>query len=468
MAGWVQLHSQPTSTETALLPLNPGPQTQQAELLANQPGQSQETGNFSQRPQIAYGKNSSDVNDVQSRTQQVNKVKQENQKKPETYDFSWAMGNIMRNGEGLLAKNQVKQPRSEKVVVSMGSMAPLWLSGSPNQLAVARLVRIGDREVCQGVLFDWPKLQAVLADEVKDLFPEATFEPELDPQPAAPTMKWLPVRLNTGPIDAPPVASWTPLRIGLASAWAAALVALAAVGLGGWSLISLSERRVRFVSAVTHELRTPLTTLRLYLDMMTGGLVNEPAQQAEYLQTLHGETERLNRLVANVLDFSRLERQRPRLDKTTVPVAELLEQVRSNWEERCKSADKELIAANDLSEGATVHTDVKLVEQVLGNLVDNACKYSRGAADPRICLRARREGSRLVLEVEDHGPGVAPRELRSIFRPFRRGTGVDATAGGVGLGLALARQWASLLGGSLSITPGEAGAGARFRLELPA
>jgi signal transduction histidine kinase len=279
-------------------------------------------------------------------------------------------------------------------------------------------------------------------------------------------MKWLPVRLNPGPVEMPPVPSWTPLRIGLMSAWAAALVALAAVGLGGWSLISLSERRVRFVSAVTHELRTPLTTLRLYLDMLTGGMVTEPAQQTEYLQTLHGETERPNRLVANVLDFSRLERQRPRLDKTTVPVAALVEQVRSDWEERCKSAEKELIAENALPEGATVHTDVKLVEQVLGNLVDNACKYSRGAADTRIWLRSRQERGRLVLEVEDRGPGVAPGERRSIFRPFRRGVGVE-TAGGVGLGLALAREWASLLGGSLSVSPGANGTGARFRLELP-
>ena len=111
---------------------------------------------------------------------------------------------------------------------------------------------------------------------------------------------------------------WTPLRIGLTLAWAAALVALLAVGLGGWSLIDLSERRIRFVSAVTHELRTPLTTLRLYLDMLTGGLVQEENQKTEYLHTLNTETDRLNRLVGNVLDFSRLENQRPRLEPDAV------------------------------------------------------------------------------------------------------------------------------------------------------
>ncbi len=92
-------------------------------------------------------------------------------------------------------------------------------------------------------------------------------------------MSALPVQLVPGPEAAPADPGWTPLRIGLALAWAAALVALLAVGLVGWSLFDLSERRIRFVSAVTHELRTPLTTLRLYLDMLTGGMVKEERQK---------------------------------------------------------------------------------------------------------------------------------------------------------------------------------------------
>ena len=82
-------------------------------------------------------------------------------------------------------------------------------------------------------------------------------------------------------------------------------------------------------------------------------------------------------------------------------------------------------------------------------------------------LRARAEGSRIVLEVEDRGPGVAKRERRSIFRPFRRGKDADVIAGGVGLGLALSQRWAALLGGRLSVQPGAGKQGACFRLELP-
>src|SRR5207245_3276281 len=104
-----------------------------------------------------------------------------------------------------------------------------------------------------------------------------------------------------------------------------------------------SERRIRFVSAVTHELRTPMTTLRLYLDMLTGGLVKEERQKEEYLHTLNAETDRLNRLVSNVLDFSRLENQTPRLNRATVTVAVLLEGVRDAWAGHCHGAGKELI-----------------------------------------------------------------------------------------------------------------------------
>src|SRR5262249_15619716 len=154
----------------------------------------------------------------------------------------------------------------------------------------------------QGIVLDWTRLRSVLYDLVKDRFPEASFLPQREPVPSRPerTMTALPVEMDPGPLPSPAVEPWTPLRIGLALACAAALVGPSAVRLGGWSLLDLSERRIRFVSAVTHELRTPLTTLRLYLDMMAGGLVKDEERQAEYLQTLHAETDRLHRLVGNV------------------------------------------------------------------------------------------------------------------------------------------------------------------------
>jgi signal transduction histidine kinase len=145
----------------------------------------------------------------------------------------------------------------------------------------------------------------------------------------------------------------------------------------------------------------------------------------------------------------------------------LLELVRANWQERCKAAGKELVVESLPGGRPALTTDVELVQQVVGNLIDNACKYSRGAADGRIWLRARPDGRRwLALEVEDRGPGVPARERRGVFRAFRRGRTADVTAGGVGLGLALARRWARLLGGTLTLRPGRDGAGACFQLWL--
>jgi signal transduction histidine kinase len=369
----------------------------------------------------------------------------------------------------------------QPVDVELGSMRPIWLPDalSPEHLIMVRATHVGDRPVYQGVVLDWARLQVLLKDEINDLFPEARLRPIPIGDPDRPdrTMTALPVELEPGEAPLPehprqmaaedlPPAGWTPLRIGLVFAWVAAAVALLAVGLGGWSLFNLSERRIRFVSAVTHELRTPLTTLRLYLDLMTSGMVNDPQQREEYLKTMHGETDRLNRLIANVLDFARLEKQRPTVEKRPVPIAELLEQVRQTWTERCAAAGKDLVVANDLPADDAVCTDRNLVEQILGNLIDNARKYSRDAADPRIWLRAVRDADRVVLEVEDRGPGVTKRERGSIFRPFRRGHDADAKAGGVGLGLALATRWACFIGGRLTVRAGEGNIGACFRLEL--
>ena len=184
-------------------------------------------------------------------------------------------------------------------------------------------------------------------------------------------------------------------------------------------------------------------------------------------QTLNAETDRLNRLVGNVLDFSRLENQQPRLEKTSIQVANLLERLRDHWNTRCKDCGKELIVENFCGQDAGLVTDVSMVQQVLGNLIDNACKYSQSAEDHRLWVRAKFEGSKVLFEVEDRGPGVPTRERRSIFRPFRRGRDADVIAGGVGLGLALARRWAGLLGGHLSLHPGLDNTGACFCLELP-
>ena len=390
-------------------------------------------------------------------------------------DKDLALLNLCRNGEEWLNQANTQKgktllglpsplggiaapPRmqtSARVVVSMSPMGGQWLPTTAGRarLVVMRLVRLEETEVCQGIVLDADKLGELLGEEVQDLFPGASVLPARDPAPEQlpQTMTSLPLYLDTGDSLAADDPGWTPLCAGLSLAWAAALVALLAVGLGGWSLLSLSERRIRFVSAVTHELRTPLTTLQLYLDMLLGGLVRDEKQRTEYLQTLHAETGRLTQLVGNVLDFSRLESRRPNLILDRVAVGTVLDQVQAAWAVRCAVVDKELVVKNACPPETAVQIDAGLLQQVLGNLLDNACKYSREAEDRRIWLRAKQERGRVVFEVEDRGPGVPMGERRTIFRAFRRGCCADAATGGVGLGLALARRWTHLLGGRLAV-----------------
>jgi signal transduction histidine kinase len=364
-------------------------------------------------------------------------------------------------------------PTVQPVAVQVGPLRPLWLTArdGAEALVLVRAARLENKTVFQGVLLDWPRLRAVLGEQVADLFPAAALNPVLPAEAPNPerAMTALPVQLDPGPAPDPQPAGWSALRIGLVLAWAAALIALAAVGVGGRALVDLSERRIRFVSAVTHELRTPLTSLRLYLDLLNSGMIADEQKQKEYLATLATESERLHRLIENVLDFARLEKRSVEANMQPTGVADLLEEVRRTWADRLAADGKELVVISTLPAEQRVTTDPRMAAQVLGNLVDNARKYARDAADHRIWVWAKPGGwGRLVLEVEDRGPGVPACERGTIFRPFRRGKDADTTAGGAGLGLALAKHWADLLGGTLSYREADGGVGACFRLELPA
>ncbi|MBY0458150.1 MAG: HAMP domain-containing histidine kinase, partial [Gemmataceae bacterium] len=358
------------------------------------------------------------------------------------------------------------------VHVHLGSMRPQWVAAPDGSgaLVLVRAARLNDRTVYQGVILDWDKLELVLKDEVRDLFPAAALVPVTSPDGVRPdrAMTTLPVQLDPGPPPELPPAGWTPLRLGLGLAWAAAVIAFAAVGLSGWSLIDLAERRIRFVSAVTHELRTPLTSLRLYLDLLTSGLIQDESKRQEYLGTLAVESDRLHRLIDNVLDFAKLERRRTAGALRPIKAADLLTQLQATWADRVKADGKELVVVSTLPADLDLCTDAAMAQQIVGNLIDNARKYTRDAADKRIWLWAKAGGpGRVVFEVEDRGPGVPAGERKAIFKPFRRGATADTTAGGAGLGLALAKQWAEVLGGSVAHRPADGAPGSCFRLVLP-
>ncbi len=388
-------------------------------------------------------------------------------------NFARAKVAAPRGGSNTDDLSEVKPgPIVAPVAVHIGPMRPRWIAddSGAQRLFLLRSVNLGTRVIYQGVVVDWPKLSAALQTEIADVYPHAELHPALasDEPVHERTMTALPVRLDTGADTAPVTDGWSPLRTGLVIAWAAALLAIGAVSFGGRAVVAMSERRIRFASAVTHELRTPLTAMQLHLDLLNSGLVRDEDKKAEFLATISSEALRLNQLVENVLAFAKLEKRSARAQAKWVPVESIRRTIVQTWAERLAFEGFGLVVNSMASLSSEVFIDPRVLEQVLGNLIDNARKYAKSAIDRRIWLWIKPTvAGRIAFEVEDRGPGIPAAERRSIFQSFRRGSSSTDT-GGAGLGLSLAKQWAELFGGTLSYRPADGGTGACFRLELAA
>jgi signal transduction histidine kinase len=348
----------------------------------------------------------------------------------------------------------------------------VWLG---ENLILTREAFVDGVRMVQGVWLDWPALRAAWLREITDLFPDARLIPAANANPAAPPLDdplrfaALPVRLNPGTIELPPLPFWTPLRKSLAIALACVLLAAAAVGFVLFGTVALSERRAAFVSAVTHELRTPLTTFRLYSEMLADGMVADEAQRKTYLDTLTGEAGRLSHLVENVLAYARLERGSARARAENITIGELLDRILPRLKQRADDCGMEVrVHATEADRRTQLHIDAAAVEQILFNLVDNACKYAAPrAAEPVIHVEADTSGKFAMLRVRDHGAGISRSERRRIFHPFHKSADQAAhSAPGVGLGLALCRRLATALGGAITLDAAHKD-GACFVLRLP-
>jgi two-component system sensor histidine kinase KdpD len=210
--------------------------------------------------------------------------------------------------------------------------------------------------------------------------------------------------------------------------------------------------------AVSHDLRTPLTAILTSASALAReDLELDGADRRELVETIVGETARLDRLVANLLDLSRLQAGAAEPDRHLVAVDELV-----------AGALEELGAAGEAVEvtlpddPGSVLVDAHQVQRALVNLVENALKYSPSAEPVRVQVTGA--PSEPAIRVIDHGPGVKPAERDRIFEPFQRGDRSDRP--GAGLGLAIARGFAEANGGTLSVES-RTGQGATFVLRFP-
>jgi signal transduction histidine kinase len=332
-------------------------------------------------------------------------------------------------------------------------------------LVFLRDLRFGEQRGVQGFWVAWPQLETFLLRLVRDLYPKASIVPTRTTTGGA-RLVTIPFSFDAGAARDYRVSGLTPTRLALLGLWAALLAAALAVGVTLQKTFELSERRRSFVSAVTHELRTPLTTFCMYSELLADGIVTDPAAQREYFATLKEESVRLRRIVENVLGYARLEGPRSERPLETIDAEELVERVLPALERRAAEAGLDLVPDLCRAAGFAVEVDVQAVEQILFNLVDNACKYAAESV-PEIRLEVEAARGRLFLRVLDHGPGI-PASVRSvIFAPFRRAAGEAAgVIPGIGLGLSLARGMARGLGGDVTLIE-RAGYGAVFELWLP-
>jgi len=228
--------------------------------------------------------------------------------------------------------------------------------------------------------------------------------------------------------------------------------------------LHFAERRSNFAAAVSHELKTPLTAIRLYAEMLRDGLVPSEEKRHEYYGSITGETERLSRLINNVLEFSRLERGvrtfELRIGDVAPVVREAVDLLRGHAAQHGFALE---LAQDEALPPVRFERDALM--QVVFNLVDNAVKYGRGET-ARIEVSCRRAGEGVAIGVRDFGAGVPREELGRILEPFyRRGDELTRSAQGAGIGLALVRALVQEMGGALRVVNADGG-GLAVTLEL--
>jgi signal transduction histidine kinase len=213
-----------------------------------------------------------------------------------------------------------------------------------------------------------------------------------------------------------------------------------------------------FLVRVSHELRTPITAIRGHVAALGEGVADDPEARAASLEVIRAATDRLARLVGDLVDLARLEAHSFTLEEEEVELKRLVEQGYQSFAEEARRREIHY----ELAVGAdpVVHTDGDRVLQIVSNLLSNAFSWTPDGGS--ISLALSKENGSVSVAVTDSGPGIAPVDRDRVFRPF-----VSADGEGTGLGLAISRELAQALGGDLKLDS-VVGRGSRFELRLPA
>lgn len=228
-------------------------------------------------------------------------------------------------------------------------------------------------------------------------------------------------------------------------------------------LKNLERSRQEFIATISHELRTPLTSIRGFIQAVLDGIIPQEEQE-KYLRLAGAESERLTRLVGDLLELARLRAGSIRLRRAPVDLLEVAGEAAAEF--RLLAGRRKIALEPHPGSGRVmVSGDRDRLRQILLNLLSNAVKYT--GEDGEIQVIISRQDDRVVLTVRDNGTGIPQEDLQRIFEKFQRGSRAgDASAGGSGLGLAIVKELAELHGGRVSARS-EPGKGTEISVELP-
>jgi signal transduction histidine kinase len=227
----------------------------------------------------------------------------------------------------------------------------------------------------------------------------------------------------------------------------------------------LSQMKADFVSNVSHELRTPLASIRVFAEFLKLGRASTPDKVREYGDRIDLEGRRLSHLIDNILDFSRIESGRKTYQFVPADLHGIVEAVVRGFTTRLEQSSFAVEMQTNRWKPTSLALDPDAIAQAVGNLLDNAIKYSGDAR--RIRVELRREDDTAVVAVSDHGIGIPRAEQRKIFERFHRvGTGLVHDVKGAGLGLSIVHHVVQAHHGRV-VVDSEPGRGSTFAIHLP-
>jgi signal transduction histidine kinase len=230
----------------------------------------------------------------------------------------------------------------------------------------------------------------------------------------------------------------------------AMLIVIASLWRNMRAQVKLTQKKDDFISAVSHELRTPLTSIRMYSEMLEKNWVKSPEKTQQYYKNMRQESERLSRLIENVLDFSRIQKGRKKYAFNLGDLNECVSDVVNMMGSYAAKAD--FIIETQLNELKPIVFDKDAVTQIVVNLLDNAVKYAGQSKDKTLVVRTKQQAGYVLIEVEDHGPGIAHTQKKKVFDVFYRcGSESTRQTKGTGLGLALVKRFTEAHDGFVEI-----------------